>query len=254
MASTDSANQHQNRLLALLPHEDYELLRPHLEPVTLGYRHSLYRANQPIEHVHFIESGVGSLVNTMKNGDASEVGTIGNEGFTGLPVIFGTGLAPTSVYMQVPGAGLRIEAGLISEAFQESESLRSIMLRYADAFFNQVAQSAACNHFHSLEQRCCRWLLMTHDRMHADEFLLTHEFLAMMLGVRRAGVTVAAGGLQRDGLIRYSRGHVTIVSAEGLRERSCECYALSKLEFDRLLGDAEDLKPSRQRTEIRPNS
>ena len=111
------------------------------------------------------------------------------------------------------------------------------MLRYAHAFFNQVAQSAACNHFHSLEQRCCRWLLMTHDRMHADEFLLTQEFLAMMLGVQRTGVTAAAGALQRAGLIRYKRGNVTIIDRRGLQRRSCECYGVSKMEFDRLLGE-----------------
>jgi CRP-like cAMP-binding protein len=250
MVLINSVNQNQNRLLALLPKDDYERLHAQLEPVELGYRRSLYQANKPIEHVHFLESGVGSLVNTMKNGDASEVGTIGNEGLVGLPVIFGDGQAPTSVYMQVPGAGLRMAGDAFLHAFQESASLRAIMLRYAHAFFNQVAQSAACNHFHSLEQRCCRWLLMTHDRMHADEFLLTHEFLAMMLGVRRAGVTVAAGDLQRDGLIRYTRGHITILNIEGLRERSCECYAVSKLEFDRLLGSADDLNPKRPKPQL----
>jgi CRP-like cAMP-binding protein len=252
MVPNNSANQHQNRLLALLPQQDYERLQPHFEPLDLLYKRSLYQANKPIEYVYFIETGVGSLVNKMKNGDASEVGTIGNEGLVGLPVIFGDKRAPTSVYMQVPGAGLQMSAELFLDAFQQSASLRSIVLRYAHAFFNQVAQSAACNHFHSLEQRCCRWLLMTHDRMHADEFLLTHEFLAMMLGVRRAGVTVAAGDLQREGLIRYTRGHITILNIQGLRERSCECYAVSKLEFDRLLGSAESLEPNRLRPQRAP--
>jgi CRP-like cAMP-binding protein len=115
--------------------------------------------------------------------------------------------------------------------------MRAVMLRYAHAFFNQVAQSAACNHFHSLEQRCCRWLLMTHDRIDSDEFLLTQEFLAMMLGVQRTGVTAAAGALQRAGLIRYKRGNVTIIDRRGLIRRSCECYGVSKKEFDRLLGE-----------------
>ena len=239
------ANQHQNRLLALLPEPDYQRLHPHLEPVRLSYKRQLYQANKPIDFVYFVETGVGSLVNTMKNGDASEVGTIGNEGIVGLPVIFGDRQAPTSVYMQVPGVGLRMPANLFLDALGQSPPMRLTMLHYAHAFFNQVAQSAACNHFHSLEQRCCRWLLMTYDRMHADEFLLTHEFLAMMLGVRRAGVTVAAGGLQRAGLIRYTRGRITIVNIQGLLERSCECYAVSKLEFDRLLGSAEDLNSNR---------
>jgi hypothetical protein len=114
--------------------------------------------------------------------------------------------------------------------------MRTVMLRYGHAFFNQVAQSAACNHFHSIQQRCCRWLLMTHDRMRSDQFLLTQEFLAMMLGVQRTGVTAAAGGLQRAGLIRYRRGNVTMLDRRGLERRSCECYRVSKMEFDRLLG------------------
>jgi CRP-like cAMP-binding protein len=196
----------------------------------------LYQANKAIEFVYFLDSGVGSLVNTMRNGSASEVGTIGNEGIVGLPVVFGDKQAPTSVYIQVPGDGVRMKASLFREELDASLSMRASMLRYAHAFFNQVAQSAACSHFHSLEQRCCRWLLMTYDRMQSDEFLLTQEFLAMMLGVRRAGVTVAAGALQRDGIIRYKRGHITILSVEDLQDRSCECYAVSKLEFDRLLG------------------
>jgi CRP-like cAMP-binding protein len=249
LAAYSPANQYQNRLLALLHAPDYERLSPHLEHMQLPYKRVLYHANRPIEFIYFIETGVGSLVNTMKNGDASEVGTIGNEGFVGLPVIFGDRQAPTSVYMQVPGAGLRMPASLLVNAFEESPSLRLTLLHYAHAFFNQVAQSAACNHLHSLEQRCCRWLLMTHDRMHVDEFQLTHEFLAMMLGVRRAGVTVAAGGLQRAGLIRYTRGRITVLNLQGLRDRSCECYAISKLEFDRLLGNAEDLGSTRVRAQ-----
>jgi CRP-like cAMP-binding protein len=131
----------------------------------------------------------------MTNGDAAEVGTIGNEGVVGLPLVLGDNRAPTSVYVQVPGAGLRMKATLFSKELAESASMRAVMLRYAHAF-NQVAQSAACNHFHYLQQRCCRWLLMTHDRMQSDEFLLTQEFLAMMLGVQRTGVSAAAGALQ----------------------------------------------------------
>lgn len=226
-----------NRLLALLPPRDRARLRPHLQPVALAYRQSLYRANKPLDYVYFVESGVGSLVNTMKNGDAAEVGTIGNEGIVGLPLLLGDDRAPTSVYVQVPGSGLRMKAALFGEEMARSASLRAVMLRYAHAFFNQVAQSAACNHFHSLQQRCSRWLLMTHDRMHTDEFLLTQEFLAMMLGVQRTGVTAAAGALQRAGLIRYSRGTVTILDRRGLERLSCECYGVSKREFDRLLGE-----------------
>jgi CRP-like cAMP-binding protein len=226
----------QNRLLNLLPTEEYERLRPHLQPVEFEHKHLLYEADLHIEYVHFLETGVASLVNTMKNGDAAEVGTIGNEGMVGLPVVFGDSQAPTSVYMQVAGRGLQMKAKTFWEEMQGSATLRTVMLHYAHAFFNQVAQSAACNTFHDLLRRCCRWLLMTHDRMQRDEFPLTQEFLAMMLGVQRPGVTLAAGELQRIGLIRYTRGHITILDHEALIKRSCECYAVSTREFDRLLG------------------
>jgi CRP-like cAMP-binding protein len=242
MPSQKIAGPHANRLLGLLLRRDCARLQPYLQPVQLKYRQSLYRANKPIEFVYFIETGVGSLVNTMANGDAAEVGTIGNEGVVGLPLLLGDDGAPTSVYVQVPGAGLRMKAVLFKKELERSASMRAVMLRYAHAVFNQVAQSAACNHFHTLEQRCCRWLLMTHDRMHSDEFLLTQEFLAMMLGVQRTGVTAAAGALQRAGLIRYRRGAVTVLDRRGLQARSCECYGVSKREFDRLLGEVATRK------------
>jgi len=226
----------RNRLLKLLPPEDFERLRPHLQPVEFKYKLSLYRADEQIEFVHFIETGVASLVNTMKNGNSAEVGTIGNEGMVGLPVIFGDSQAPTSVYMQVAGHGLRMKAKTFWQEMQRSASLRTVMLHYAHAVFNLVAQSAACNTFHVLERRCCRWLLMTQDRMQSNEFQLTQEFLAMMLGVQRPGVTLAARELQRAGLIHYKRGNVKILDHAGLIKRSCECYAVSKREFDRLLG------------------
>jgi CRP-like cAMP-binding protein len=246
MVSCTTQNPPQNRLLASLSNADYERLRTHLEPVRLEYKRSLYEANKPIELVYFIETGVSSLVNTMANGDASEVGTIGNEGVVGLPILLRDQQAPTSVYMQVPGGGLRMKASLFKEELLHSESLRTAMLHYAHAFFNQVAQSAACAHFHSLEQRCCRWLLMTHDRMQSDEFLLTQEFLGMMLGVRRAGVTAAARALQTRGLIRYKYGRVTILDHEGLQNLSCECYSIIKMEFDRLCDTKAFLERSKK--------
>lgn len=225
-----------NRLLALLSARDYAALRPHLERLPLDYKQSLYRADKSVEFIYFIETGVGSLVNTMANGQAAEVGTIGNEGIVGLPIVLGDDHAPTAVYVQVPGVGLRMKASLFKRELARSPTMQVVMLRYVHALFNQVAQSAACNHFHSLEQRCCRWLLMTRDRMDSDSFLLTQEFLAMMLGVQRPGVSIAAGGLQRAGLITYSRGNVAILDRVGLKKRSCECYGVSKREFDRLLG------------------
>ena len=226
-----------NRLLSLLSDDDYERLRPHLSQVVFDYRKSLYEASRPIEHVYFPIDGVASLVITTAEGASTEVGTIGNEGFVGLPVCLGDRDAPSSVYVQVPGTALTMDARLFRGELDRNRTLSLIMLRYAHAFFNQVAQSAACAHLHRVEQRCCRWLLMTRDRMPSDDFLLTHEFLGMMLGVRRTTVTDVMGSLQKAGLVRYRRGHVTILNHEALHHRTCECYEISKVEFDRMLGD-----------------
>jgi CRP-like cAMP-binding protein len=226
-----------NRLLSLLSDDDYERLRPNLSHVVFDYRKSLYEASRPIEHVYFPIDGVASLVITTAEGASTEVGTIGNEGFVGLPVCLGDRDAPSSVYVQVPGTALTMDARLFRGELDRNRTLSLIMLRYAHAFFNQVAQSAACAHLHRVEQRCCRWLLMTRDRMPSDDFLLTHEFLGMMLGVRRTTVTDVMGSLQKAGLIRYRRGHVTILDHEALHHRTCECYEISKVEFDRMLGD-----------------
>jgi CRP-like cAMP-binding protein len=236
-----------NRLLSLLLDHDYEQLRPHLSHVVLDYRKSLYEASRPIEQVYFPVDGVASLVITTAEGASAEVGTIGNEGIVGLPVVLGDRDAPSSVYVQVPGTALTMDVHFFRGELERSPTLNRIMLRYAHAFFNQVAQSAACAHLHKVEQRCCRWLLMTRDRMPSDEFLLTHEFLGMMLGVRRTTVTDVMGALQKAGLIRYKRGHVAILDQEALRERACECYDISRMEFDRLLGDTS-LAPRTDKT------
>jgi CRP-like cAMP-binding protein len=226
-----------NRLLSLLSDSDYERLRPHLSPVVFDYKKSLYEASRRIEHVYFPIDGVASLVITTADGAGAEVGTIGNEGMVGLPICLGDDEAPSSVYVQVPGTALKLDARIFRGELGASRKLNLVMLRYAHAFFNQVAQSAACAHLHRVEQRCCRWLLMTRDRMPSGDFLLTHEFLGMMLGVRRTTVTDVMGSLQKEGLIRYRRGHVTILDQEALQQRACECYDISKVEFDRLLGD-----------------
>jgi CRP-like cAMP-binding protein len=226
-----------NRLLSLLSDDDYERLRPHLSAVVFEYRKCLYEASRPIEDVYFPIDGVASLVITMADGNSAEVGTIGSEGLVGLPVCLGDREAPSSVYVQVPGTALGMDARVFQRELERSPTLNLIMLRYAHAFFNEVAQSVACAHLHRVEQRCCRWLLRTRDRMPTGDFLLTHEFLGMMLGVRRTTVTDVMGALQKAGHIRYRRGHVTILDHEALQRRSCECYDISRLEFDRLLGD-----------------
>ncbi len=231
------SHRRTNRLLSLLSDYDYERLRPHLSQVAFEYKKSLYEASRPIEHVYFPVDGVASLVITTADGASAEVGTIGSEGMVGLPICLGDREAPSAVYVQVPGTALQMDAGIFRRELEQNPQLKLVMLRYAHAFFNQVAQSAACAHLHRVEQRCCRWLLMTRDRMPPGEFLLTQEFLGMMLGVRRTTVTEVMGALQKAGLIRYRRGHVSILDPEALRLRACECYDISKLEFDRLLGD-----------------
>jgi CRP-like cAMP-binding protein len=236
LEALDLAQSRLNRLLELMPPGDLHQLRPHLREVNLEYKMPLYEARESIEHVYFPISGVASLVSTMTEGYSAEVGTIGNEGVVGIPIILGDSVAPTNVYVQVPGVGLRMPASVLKDVMDEYSVTRKLMLRYVHAFFNQVAQSAACNHFHSVHQRCCRWLLMTHDRVQSEKFILTQEFLAMMLGVRRTGITAAARKLKSLKLIEYSRGHVTIRDRAGLENCACECYAVSKGEYDQLLG------------------
>ena len=179
----------------------------------------------------------GSLVLTMEDGFGVEVGTIGNEGMVGLPVVLGDTYAPSAVYVQVPGTGLRMDASVFRTELARSTTLKVVVLRYVHAFFNQVAQSAACAHHHKIEQRCCRWLLMTRDRMPSDEFLLTQEFLGMMLGVQRTSVSQVMNALRTAGIITYARGRVGILNRQALLDRVCECYEISRQEFDRLLGD-----------------
>lgn len=243
-----SSQSYRNRLLELLDSADFDRLRPHLEPVPFEYRQPLYQANEEIAFVYFPIEGVASLISAMKDGSAAEIGTIGNEGMVGLPVIFGDRRAPTNAYIQVPGSGLRLRADILRKELDISSRIRTVMLRYAHAFFNLVAQSVACAHFHPIEQRCCRWLLMTHDRVQSDQFLLTQEFLGMMLGVRRTSVTDVAGELRQQKLINYSRGRVTILNRSDLERRACECYSVSKKEFDRLLGHPLGLDRMQDRT------
>lgn len=229
----------RNHLLDRLCPDDFSLLRPHLQEVRLDYLAPLYEAGHPIHFVYFPMSGVASLAKTMENGAAAEVGTTGNEGFVGLPLLLETEYAPTSVNMQVPGHALRLPARVFQNAFGQSRSLRHFLRRFVFALYNQTSQLVACNRFHDVEQRCARWLLMAHDRVPHDDFLLTHEVLSMMLGVRRSSVTIAAGRLSEMGLIEYRRGHITVTDRDGLEKRTCECYWSIRGEYERLMGFAE---------------
>lgn len=194
---------------------------------------SLHRAGDKIEQIYFPEIGFISALSVLTDGQPLEIGLIGAEGGAGVSVIFGATTSYSETMCQTAGAEHRIAVDKFKQLFEQAPRLRDLLLRYVHVFHVQVAQTVACN---ALEQRCWRWLLMTRDRMQSNDFLLTQEFLAMMLGVARPGVSIAAGGLQRAGLITYSRGNVAILDTAALKKRSCECYGVSKREFDRLLG------------------
>lgn len=228
------ADSSENRLLVCLPREEQERLRPYLERVHLGLQEAFYEPNTPIPYVYFPCSAVGSLVSVMDDGEAAEFATVGNEGIVGLPIFLDADTIPSLAFCQVEGEALRMEAERFRE-FSRSGPLHRLMHRYTQALFNQMAQSAACNRLHSLEERCARWLLITHDRVGQDQFALKQAFLAQMLGTRRPSVSVAAGMLQKAGFIRYSRGKITVTDRPGLESASCECYARIRREFERLL-------------------
>ena len=225
-----------NRLLAALPLNEAEGLRPHLETLPMPLRLSLYRSGEPIEYVWFPQWGVTSLVKIMHDGTTVEVATVGAEGAIGIPVFLGSDRTNTDAFVQVAGQGMRIETEAFRTVLARSPALQNLLQRYTLALLNQISHGAACNRAHSVDERCARWLLTTHDRMHRESFYLTQEFLAEMLGVHRPTVTVAAGILQKAGLISYVRGRVTIHNRKGLEAAACQCYRDVSDEFERLTG------------------
>ena len=227
-----------NLLLRSLPPAEYEHLLVRLTPTRLRLKQVLVEPNEPITHVWFVREGVGSMIATEQEGGDIEVGTVGREGLVGLPVVLGTDFTPNRVIVQVEGDAWRIPADDFRRVLDERPAVRRVCLRFAQFFTDQLSQSVACNRLHTLEERCARWLLMTHDRVHGDVFELTHEFLALMLGVRRAGVSVAMGTLQNAGTIRYVRGRVQVLDRERLEQSSCGCYAITRASLDRLFGPA----------------
>ena len=224
----------ENQILSSLPSEEWRLVQPHLQPVELEQGQVLFEADMPIEHVYFMDEGMISVVSVMHNGATIEVGTIGNEGMAGLTIILGVDHVPFRHIVQVAGRARRIAASTLLAELKEARALRELLDRYHAAFNTQVMQGMACNGLHSVVQRCCRWLLTTQDRLGSRELNITHEFLAQMLGVRRASVTDVLRPLQADGLITARRGQVTILDAEGLAAAACECYGLIRRAYERL--------------------
>ena len=225
----------KNQLLAALPSKEYSRLVAYMEVVPLEIKQHLYQRNQPIEYVYFLNYGVASMLTVLTNGSAIEVATVGNEGMVGLPVFLGADRIPGECFIQVPGYGLRMRVDAFKTHVTASSPLHDLLQRYTQALFNQIAQSAACNRLHSIEERLCRWLLMTADRVETGTFPLTQEFLSKMLGVNRSSVSLTASILQRAGLIEYVRGEMTILDRSGLEATTCECYEVVRGEFERLL-------------------
>jgi len=233
-----SGSRFGNRLLDALPTADRRRIRPLLVAERAELKRLLYGPGAEIGAVYFPADAVASILTTLSDGAGVEIATIGNEGMVGSPVVLGSDAMPAREFcqIQVPGHVWRMDRTDFAQVLSADGLFREIVQLYVQALFSQIAQQVACNALHSVEERCSRWLLLTHDRVHADTFPLTQEFLAQMLGVRRASVTLAAGALQAAGLIRYRRGQITIVDREGLEDVSCECYRVLRDEFDRLLG------------------
>ena len=224
-----------NRLLGALPAQEFERLRPHLETVTLEVKDLLYETHGPIEYVHFPLDCVTSTMATMKDGRMVEVGTIGKEGMDGLPVFLGAQTAPLTSFCQVPGDAARMAADTFRSEVGPGDRLHGLLRRFTEATLVFAAQSSACNRLHTVEQRCGRWILHTHDRVGKDEFYLTQGFLSQMLGVRRASVSEVASSFQGEGLISYRRGNLRVRDRSGLEAVTCECYGVITSGFNNLL-------------------
>jgi CRP-like cAMP-binding protein len=228
-----------NRILSSLPPEDYARILPDLKAIPLKFRVSLHEPGDKMPYVYFPNTGVISMLTVMEDGAAVEIATIGNEGMTDLFVFLGLEESDSRLLIQVPGTAMRMESARFREHVAQIPALRALLGYYAVALFALVAQSAACNRMHPNVERCARWLLMTHDRVDADEFPMTHDFLSEMLGVRRPSVSVAAEALRDAGFITYHRGKVTVLDRPGLESASCECYRLIRERFDRLAGRSD---------------
>jgi len=224
-----------NRILSALPPDEFQRLAQHLVETPLAFRQRLFKADERITQVCFPDIGVCSVMSVMKTGATAEVGTIGNEGMTGLALFYGDETEPSESIVQVPGMGRVLPADVFQGEMARQGTLYMLIRHYAHALVVQLMQSAACNALHNVEERTCKWLLMTHDRVEGDEFKLTHEFLGLMLGVRRSSVTLVAHQLQRAGMINYRLGVVTVLDRKALEETSCECYALVRAYFDKFL-------------------
>jgi CRP-like cAMP-binding protein len=233
---TDKSDPTQNRLLAALPSEEYERILPHLGCVSFKLGEIVYESGGQMEHIYFPTDAIVSLLYLMENGSSAEMGMAGKEGVVGVALFMGGNTMPNRAVVQSAGGAVRMKAQLLREEFARGGAFQRLLLRYTQALLTQMSQTAVCNRLHAIEQQLCRWLLLSHDRLDSDELVMTQELIANMLGVRREGVTAAAGRLQEQGLIRYVRGRIHILDRSGLEASVCECYKVVKDEYDRLLG------------------
>jgi len=227
----------QNHLLAALPAAEFDRLAAHLELARMPLGEALYESGGRLGHVYFPTTAIVSLLYVLENGASAEIAVVGNEGILGISIFMGGETTPSRAVVQSAGYGYRLAAQLLKQEFNRAGPVLRLLLRYTQALITQMAQTAVCNRHHSVEQQLCRWLLLSLDRLSSDSLSMTQELIANMLGVRREGVTEAAGKLQRAGLIRYSRGRIEVLDRPGLEKAVCECYAVVKTEFERLLSD-----------------
>jgi CRP-like cAMP-binding protein len=230
----------QNHLLAALPTAEFERLAPNLELIAMPLGEVLYESGGQMKHVYFPTTSIVSLHYVMENGSSAEIAGVGNEGILGISLFMGGNSTPSRAIVQTAGHGYRLSARLLMEEFNRAGLMMRLLLRYTQALITQMSQTAVCNRYHSVDQQLCRWLLLTLDRLPTNELIMTQELVASMLGVRREAVTEAAGKLQQAGFIRYRRGHITVIDRSGLAAHVCECYAVVKKEFDRLLSDVRN--------------
>jgi CRP-like cAMP-binding protein len=226
----------ENRLLAALPVEEYEYLRPHMERVSFALGEVIYESGGRLDHVFFPTTAIISLLYIMEDGATAEMGLAGNDGVVGIALFMGGDTMPNRAIVQSAGTGIRMNAKVLQDEFKRGGKFQRLLLRYTQALITQISQTAVCNRLHTVEQQLCRWILLSHDRVQADELIMTQALIADMLGVQRRGVTVAAGRLQDVGAISYVRGHIKILDRQKLEATVCECYRVVKDEFDRLLG------------------
>jgi CRP-like cAMP-binding protein len=238
MPTLHTHTTNQNHLLAALPEETFERILPHLELIQMPLGEVICESGGQLQHVYFPTTSILSLHYIMENGASAEIAGVGNEGVLGISLFMGGNTTPSRATVQTAGHGYRLKGRLMMEEFNRAGPMMRLMLRYTQALMTQVSQTAVCNRYHSVEQQLCRWLLLTLDRLPSNEFTMTQELIASMIGVRRESITETAMILQREGLIKCRRGHITVLDRPGLESGACECYNVVKKEFHRLLRDA----------------